>query len=136
MPLEMLTAAGASAAGVVVGDPRFRIRFRTWPAWPPLIVTPGMPVAISHVRAVIVVVAATNFPSGDTASAFTLSLHSKQARDAPVAASHTRTSPSLDPVTIRVPSGTKAASASVPRCSASTTLSLPVATSQVLAVPS
>ena len=29
MPLEMLTAAGASAAGVVVGNPRFRIRFRT-----------------------------------------------------------------------------------------------------------
>ena len=32
MPLKMPTAVGASVAGVVVGDPRFRIRFRTWPA--------------------------------------------------------------------------------------------------------
>ncbi len=95
-----------------------------------------MPVASSHVRAVIVVVAATTAPSGDTASAFTLSSHSKRARGAPVAASHTRTSPLLAPVTIRVPSGTKATSVSVLPCPASTTASRPVAASQTRAVSS
>jgi pimeloyl-ACP methyl ester carboxylesterase len=53
-----------------------------------------------------------------------------------VAASHTRTSRSLDPVTTRLPPGTrtKAASVTVPWCPVSATPPLPVAASQVRAV--